>query len=115
VKSPLLREAAICCSAPDLHEIRPESSPARDRIGQPAKKSGCLVPKIAQNYCIPQLLLSNRTGESVLLNAAGRLCGLFLQSAEAQFGFDYSKGECNAITNRWFGESDLTLSALEAW
>jgi hypothetical protein len=64
---------------------------------------------------IPQLLLSNRTGESVLLNAAGRLCGLFLQSAEAQFGFDYSKGECNAITNRWFGESDLTLPALEAW
>jgi hypothetical protein len=39
----------------------------------------------------------------------------FFSRVPRQFGFDYSRGECNAITNRWFGESDLTLSALEAW
>jgi hypothetical protein len=36
---------------------------------------------------IPQLLLSNRTGESVLLNFAGKLCGLFLRRASEQSGF----------------------------
>ena len=37
---------------------------------------------------IPQLLLSNRTGESVLLITAGKVCSLFLRRASEQSGFN---------------------------
>jgi hypothetical protein len=36
---------------------------------------------------IPHLLRSNRTGERVLLIAAGKLCSLFLRRAYEQSGF----------------------------
>jgi hypothetical protein len=46
---------------------------------------------------IPHLLRSNRTGESVLLIAAGKLCSLFLRRASEQSGFNNSvKAKCNA-------------------
>src|ERR1039458_6426634 len=41
-------------------------------------------------FCNP--LLSNRTGESVLLNTARRLCGLSLRRAQEQSGFNDSIG-----------------------
>jgi hypothetical protein len=51
----------------------------------------------------------NRTGESALLNVAGELCGVFLWRALKQSGFHEPVRECNAITNRSYGESDLTF------
>jgi hypothetical protein len=46
-----------------------------------------LLWELQEMGAIPQLLLSNRTGESVLLNFAGKLCGLFLRRAYEQSGF----------------------------
>jgi hypothetical protein len=46
---------------------------------------------------IPQVLSSNRTGESVQSNPAGKFSGVFLWRAQAQSGFSDSSGECNAI------------------
>src|ERR1017187_4749090 len=39
---------------------------------------------------IPHLLRSNRTGERVLLIAAGKLCSLFIRRAYEQSGFNNS-------------------------
>jgi hypothetical protein len=46
-----------------------------------------LLWKLQEMGAIPQLLRSNRTGESVLLKAAGKLCSLFLRRASEQSGF----------------------------
>jgi hypothetical protein len=46
-----------------------------------------LPRKLQEMGAIPQLLLSKRTGESVLLIAAGKLCSLFLRRASEQSGF----------------------------
>jgi hypothetical protein len=43
-----------------------------------AEKIGCIPLKILEIAAIPQLLPSNRTGESVPMSAAARLSGLFL-------------------------------------
>ena len=49
---------------------------------------------------IPQLVLSNRTRESVLINPAGELCGFFSGRHPSSPVSTTSSGECNAITNR---------------
>ncbi len=46
-----------------------------------------LLWKLQEMGASPQLALSNRTGESVLLIAAGKLCSLFLRMASEQSGF----------------------------
>jgi hypothetical protein len=46
-----------------------------------------LLWKLQEMGAIPQLLLANRTGKSVLLIAAGKLCSLFLRRASEQSGF----------------------------
>src|ERR1017187_7153429 len=43
-----------------------------------------LLLKLRELGAIPHLLRSNRTGESVLLIAAGKLCSVFLRRASAQ-------------------------------
>jgi hypothetical protein len=49
-----------------------------------------LLLKLREMGAIPHLLRSNRTGESVLLIAAGKLCSLFLRRAYEQSGFKES-------------------------
>src|ERR1035441_1635772 len=49
-----------------------------------------LLLKLREMGAIPHLLRSNRTGESVLLIAAGKLCSLFLRRASEQSGFNNS-------------------------
>src|ERR1017187_2549385 len=49
-----------------------------------------LLLKLREMGAIPHLLRSNRTGESVLLIAAGKLCSLFLRRAYEQSGFNNS-------------------------
>ena len=49
-----------------------------------------LLLKLREMGAIPHLLRSNRTGERVLLIAAGKLCSLFLRRAYEQSGFNNS-------------------------
>jgi hypothetical protein len=60
---------------------------------------------------IPNFILVPRLG--VPLKRAGKLSRLFLWWAHSQSGFSIFRGEWNTITNRWFVEGLLTLSALE--
>jgi hypothetical protein len=52
---------------------------------------------------IPQLLLSKLTGESILLNYAGKLCSLFLWRVREQFGFNntYRRMQCDHKPMMW--------------
>jgi hypothetical protein len=47
-----------------------------------------LLSKLQEMAAISRFLLSNRTGECVLLIVASSLCRLFLQMASRQSGFD---------------------------
>jgi hypothetical protein len=50
---------------------------------------------------------SARTGESALLNASSERCSIFLWGHSSSPVFTTPLGECNAITNRSHGESEL--------
>src|ERR1017187_5185060 len=58
-----------------------------------------LLLKLREMGAIPHLLRSNRTGESVLLIAAGKLCSLFLRRAYEQSGFQ-QLGQANAMRSQ---------------
>src|ERR1035441_6722224 len=58
-----------------------------------------LLWNLREMGAIPQLLLSNWTGESVLLKATRRLCSVFLRRASAQSGFKDSirRMQCDTL------------------
>src|ERR1039458_6377516 len=62
-----------------------------------------LLWNLREMGAIPQLLLSNWTGESVLLKATRRLCSVFLRRASAQSGFKGSirRTQCDHKPMMW--------------
>jgi len=66
---------------------------------------------VSGKYCKSQR--SNR----LLVVSLAQAFVAFLWRALRQSGFIDSAGECDAITNRWFGESDLTFTnhSKHAW
>ena len=98
-----------------LEEIRrfesggSESLPLRHAVWS-AEKLGYVDLKIAEIAAILQMLRSNRTGESVLLSPQSTFRDFFSGGHIGSPVLTTPSGECNAITVRWDGETDLTVS-----
>lgn len=62
-----------------------------------------LLWKLQEMGAISKILLVNRTGENVLLNAEGKLCGFFLRRAPEQSGFNDSvrRTQCDHKSMVW--------------
>ena len=97
-------EAPVTSNRVNFLQPRHDLVPSRDRLGYQqvcsAEKSAWMALKIAGNGRISRFLLSNRTGESVLLIATRKLAGLFSGGHRSSPVSKVACGECNAITSR---------------
>ena len=64
------------------------------------RKQALFRGKSLENAAILRFLPRNRTGERVLLNSAGKFCGLFLRRHMGSPVSTNPLGEYNTITNR---------------